>query len=262
MSARCKEGEHLDGLTRQCIPCRMVCQLSHVIPRCASYCESALCTVKPGHYFDRLVKKCVRCAEICGRHPAECSQYCSTTPHPVPTKRLQAKVTMEVMKNRMPPGLADSTIQLYSLQAVCMGLLLFSLSLALVVFLRRGRSSSTKPPKASDNKQKCTVQSGQEFGFPDSQTGKSSKDFQTVPNYPNCREPSDDSNPVETCVCVHCFPDLRVLNPDSNRPQRMPYSFYQQAVLHRAHIQNGGSIWTEENLARPQMEVQEEVALG
>lgn len=38
MSARCKEGEHLDGLTRQCIPCHMVCRQSHVIPRCASYC--------------------------------------------------------------------------------------------------------------------------------------------------------------------------------------------------------------------------------
>uniref|UniRef100_A0A3Q3EIJ3 TNF receptor superfamily member 13B n=2 Tax=Kryptolebias marmoratus TaxID=37003 RepID=A0A3Q3EIJ3_KRYMA len=263
MAERCKEGEHFDGLTKSCIRCGMVCRQPLVIPRCASYCESALCTAKPGHYFDRLVKRCVRCAEICGRHPAECSQHCSTPP-PVTTKKLLAQVTRQAVITRAPPGLADSTVQLYSLLAVCLGLLLFSLTLALVIFLRGGKakSSSTRPPKASDHKQKCTVQPGPEFGFPGSQAGRSSKDFPMTSNHPTSREPSDDSIPVETCVCVHCFPDLRVLSQDSGHPQRAPYAFYQPAVLHRARVQNGGPVWTEEGPAGPQMEVQVNAALG
>ncbi|XP_037547311.1 tumor necrosis factor receptor superfamily member 13B [Nematolebias whitei] len=264
MAGRCREGEHFDGLTKSCIPCRMMCRQPHVIPRCASYCESALCLATPGHYFDRLVKKCVRCAKICGRHPAECSQHCSTLPSPVTSTRLLAGVTRRVVNTRGPPGLADSTIQLYSLLATCMGLLLFSLSLALVLFLRGGKakSSETRPHKAGDHKQESMVQPGQDLGHPGSQAARSSNDCPSGSNYSSCREPSDDSNPVETCACVHCFPDLRALSQDSARPQRTAFSFYQQAVLHRAHVQKGGPVWTKENLARPQTEVQEDAALG
>lgn len=322
MAGSCREGEHFDGLTKSCIPCRMKCRQPPVIPRCASYCgeyilfaetnnvehltlklrfikmpslkswlhrtgcpllrlicftscaffkqESALCVATPGHYFDRLVKKCVRCAKICGRHPAECSHHCSSEypsvldfsfellpglpsklwtqltedklegdwrqrkqqhgtskllqntsgssinvtlifavsqkmlffwcikqwlnqiiaqsflrrpvippaalPSPVTTTRLLAGVTRRVVNTRVPPGLADSTIQLYSLLAACMGLLLFSLSLALVVFLRGGKakSSETRHPKAGDHKQEHAVQLGQELGHRGSQAGKSS----------------------------------------------------------------------------------------
>ncbi|KAM4715142.1 uncharacterized protein tnfrsf13b [Anableps anableps] len=264
MGGRCKAGEHQDALTRSCVPCRMLCQQPPASQRCAVYCETALCEAKPGHYYDRLVRRCMKCAEICGKHPAECSPHCPTQSPLATTKRLSSEVSRQAVNTKLPQGPLDPAIQLYALLAVCVVLLLSSLCLALVVFLRRGKAknSNTRPTSNKDQKQMSAVQPGQESVFPESQTGRSPKDFPPSSTYPTCREPSEDSYPTETCVCVHCFPDLRGLSQESNRPQRPPYSFYQQGILHRAHIQNGGSLWAGGSLHSSGPEVQQEAAVG
>ncbi|MEQ2295159.1 hypothetical protein AMECASPLE_011248 [Ameca splendens] len=265
MGGRCKEGEHLDGLTRSCIPCRMVCQQPPAVPRCAVYCEATLCKAKPGHYYDRLVRRCIKCAEICGKHPAECSPYCTTQSPPATTKRLPFEVSRQAVNTRLPPGLLDPTIQLYALLGVCTMLLFSSLCLALILFHRQGKAKNLNKRSTStrDEMQKCAVQPGQEeSSCPGGQSGRSPKDFLPSSSLPTYRKPSEDSFPTETCVCMHCFPDLRGLGQDSDRPQRAPYSFYQQGILHRAHIQNGGSLWTGDSLRASGPDVQQEAAMG
>lgn len=210
---------------------------------------SESCKIQTGHYYDSLLKRCVQCAQICGSHPAECSQYCQTLAPPV---------TFPV-----PSVLEDSSVLLYSLLALSIVLLFFSLSLALIVFLKGARAKTSNPgPKEANHNKDCVVQMGQEVGRPDCQPGQSSKGFVTNSSCPTDRDPSDDPSPTETCVCVHCFPDLKTLGQGNDRPPRAPLPFYSQSLLHRAQIQKNGSLWTEENIYSSGREVQEEAAEG
>ncbi|XP_043959631.1 tumor necrosis factor receptor superfamily member 13B isoform X1 [Gambusia affinis] len=289
MGKRCKEGEQRDILTRSCVPCRMLCQQLPASPSCAIYCEPVFCKAKPGHYYDRLVRRCMKCADICGKHPAECSPHCPTQSPLTTTKRLPSEVSKQAVNTKPPLGPLDPAIQLYALLGLCTILLLSSLCLALVVLLRRGKAknSNTKPTSTKNQKQTSAVQPGQESGFPESKTGGSLKgwcgksptdligvvtfagilflsilDCPASSTHPPCRESSEDSYPTETCMCVHCFPDLRGLSQDSSRQQRPSDSFYQQGILHRAHIQNGGSLWTGGSLSASGPKVQQEAAVG
>lgn len=88
-----------------------------------------------------------------------------------------------------------------------------------------------------------------------------STDFVTNSNCTPDHEPSYDSSPTETCVCVHCFPDLKALGQANDRLPSAPFSYYPP-VLHRAQIQNGGPVWAEGNLYTSGQEVQEEAAVG
>ncbi|XP_031151218.1 tumor necrosis factor receptor superfamily member 13B [Sander lucioperca] len=265
MGASCHGGQYWDALLKKCIGCQIQCKQSHIIPKCTSYCESARCKALLGHYYDALLKICVKCSKICGSHPAECSQHCQklsfpSTPRaptpPVTTKKLLVEVTAHVPNSRGISGLIaleDSTILLYSLLALCTLLLFSSLSLALAVLLRRARAKTSKPgSKEANHNKESVVQQGQEVGRP----GQRSKDYVTNLNRTRDHEPSYDSIPTETCVCVHCFPDLKALGQGNDRPLRAPFSFYQQPVLHR------GPVWAEENLHNSGLEVLEEAAVG
>uniref|UniRef100_A0A8C3AWG1 TNFR-Cys domain-containing protein n=1 Tax=Cyclopterus lumpus TaxID=8103 RepID=A0A8C3AWG1_CYCLU len=222
MDGSCRAGQYRDALIRECIGCQAACKRPHVIARCKGYCESAYCKARAGHYYDMLLKKCVRCAEVCGRHPAQCSQHC---------QNLLVQVTPHVPNSRglsTPTALEDSTILLYSLLALSMMLLFSSLSLAFAVLLRGPRTKTSNPrPKGANHHQP-----GQEVGQP----GKNAKDLVTHSNLTAGREPSYDPSPTETCVCVHCFPDLKALGQGNDRPLGAPYTFHQQAVLHESPI--------------------------
>eukprot|EP00064_Thunnus_orientalis_P015004 superscaffoldBa00002704_g15053 len=160
-------------------------------------------------------------------------------------------------------ALDDSTVLLYSLLAVCMVLLLSSLSLALAVFLRGARAKTTKQgPKAANHSQERVIQPGQEVGLLSGQLERSSKDFVTNSSRPTDRDPLEDSSPTETCVCVHCFPDLTALGQGNDRPLRAPYSFNQQAVPLQAQIQNGRPSCTGESLRTTGLKAQAEAAVG
>ncbi|KAI3365443.1 hypothetical protein L3Q82_010529 [Scortum barcoo] len=296
MGGRCRPGQFMDGLIRQCVNCSGVCQQPPVNAQCISYCgirisvapgcshtlclsalESASCNALPGHYYDQLVKKCVRCAEVCGRHPVECSLHCESEdrafttiifppppPPPASTKKpLVATTTTPLLNSggRLVPSALEDSIVLYSLLALCTVLLLSSLSLALAVYLRKQPTKGSKPgPKGANHSQDSVVRPGQEAGKPE----QSPRDFVTSITNPSCfsdREPSEDCSPTETCVCVHCFPDLKTLGHSSDRLPRAPTPIYPQAALHRAQMQKAWPLWAEENL-HTSSGLQEEAAVG
>uniref|UniRef100_A0A665XAD6 TACI cysteine-rich domain-containing protein n=1 Tax=Echeneis naucrates TaxID=173247 RepID=A0A665XAD6_ECHNA len=165
-----------------------------------------------GHFWDPLVKLCVTCQLACQQQQVirRCISYCA------------------------PIALEDSTVLLYFLLVLCIVLLFSSLSLTLAVFLRgsRARTSIQEAKKANHNNEHG-IQLGKEIGLPGGQLRQSPKDCET-----NLR--SDDSSPTETCVCVHCFPDLKQQSQGNDRLLRAP-------VLTRTQIHKGGPLWTEES---------------
>lgn len=179
-------------------------------------------------------------------------------------------------------GLESSNLFMYSLLALCMVLVATSLSVALAVFPRRAKKTATTP-ETKKAKQECVVQVGPpraQKGFSGEYVVNTNKgaDFigsngtntqnlplaaasGTHPSRPADREPSEEPNPTETCVCVHCFPDLKALGQSNDRPPRAPFTFYQQAVL-KAATPKGASLWTEDSLYSSGIEVHEEAAVG
>lgn len=87
-------------------------------------------------------------------------------------------------------------------------------------------------------------------------------DFATHSSRPTDREPSDDSSPTETCVCVHCFPDLKAISQSNDKPLRAAFTFYPHPVLHKVQIQKGGPNPMEGNSHNPGLEVQEGPTVG
>ncbi|XP_057683061.1 tumor necrosis factor receptor superfamily member 13B [Corythoichthys intestinalis] len=208
MGAKCPAGEHWDRLIKKCLPCHLMCQQPPLIT-CTEYCALADCKTLPGHYYDELIRKCVRCADACGKHPAECFQYCHP---PVTTKKLLIEVTPQ-LPNALQIPLEESTVLFYTLLALCIGLLLSSLSLALLVFLRRSRAEM-KPQRVVVKRGQGDVERG---GHPDHR----SKHF--MAHAVCASKPSGESRPTETCVCVQCYPE-----PSTSR---MPLTYNQQPVF-------------------------------
>ncbi|KAM9425344.1 uncharacterized protein tnfrsf13b [Pholidichthys leucotaenia] len=236
MGRTCPEGQYWDALVKLCVDCQRVCLQEHASVRCSSVCEAARCRTLPGHYYDRLLKRCMECAELCGRHPAECSQHCHISSPP---------------GGLAAPG-ASATL-IYSLLAVATLLLLSSLALALAAFLRGGKAKSLKPGPTGD-KRTYEVQPGRALGAKGSLVGSASRAAG--------RESAERANPTETCVCVHCFPELKPRGQAAGAPPREP-PFYQPGVLHsRAQIQQEGLLWTEPGLQIHGLKVQEEATVG
>ncbi|XP_068161739.1 tumor necrosis factor receptor superfamily member 13B [Antennarius striatus] len=261
MAAGCPSGLYWDALIKKCMSCHMECQRPHVIPRCTSFCVSAKCKALPGHYYDGLLKKCMRCSEVCGRHPAECSQHCQTPTSPVPAETHPVDATSHVPSTQVSTSLESSTILLYHLLALCLVLLFSSLCLALVVFQRgaKAKTPNSRPKKANHN-QKCVVQHGQEVTQLCCQLGRISNDYGTKSNHPVDCEPIEDSSPTETCVCIHCFPEMKVSGQENDRLPKAPFSLYPQVVLHKAN--NPGPVWTEGNVLASGQQAQQEAAVG
>ncbi|XP_058477435.1 tumor necrosis factor receptor superfamily member 13B [Solea solea] len=247
MGGSCPEGQYRDLLVKTCIHCQVACQWTQVPTRCISYCASAHCKKLPGHYYDRLLKQCIKCAEICGRHPPQCSQHCLTTSPLGTSKTLKVTSRLRRPGDLSPPVSLDetTTVLLYSLLALCLLLLFSSFSLALTVFLRRSRGkTATLAAKATTHKRERAVLPGEEVGVPQRQPALTSKDCLTTSRHPTeQRAALDKSSPTETCVCVHCFPDLR----DNDRPPKVSSALHQPAALPQA-IQDDRPLWTDGGL--------------
>ncbi|XP_077406675.1 tumor necrosis factor receptor superfamily member 13B [Vanacampus margaritifer] len=246
MNTKCPAGQYWDSLIKKCLQCNVMCQQPLVITKCTKYCLLADCKTLPGHYYDGLLRKCVKCADICGRHPAECFQHCNT---PV-TKKLPVQVTSHHLNASglsEQTTLEDSTIFLYALLALCMLLVLSSLLLALVVFLRRRR--------AQTNPNQATVRQGRADAQRRGQLGSNAKDFMAT-------EPSDESSPTETCVCVHCYPDPTTVGGNNKAPSRAPGTYDQQAVLHHALMLNQCPLWAQNASHTSTLEEYDESMVG
>ncbi|XP_024913803.1 tumor necrosis factor receptor superfamily member 13B isoform X2 [Cynoglossus semilaevis] len=261
MGGRCPEGQFKDSLLRKCAHCNLICQQKPVVNKCSSFCESAQCRQRPGHYYDGLLKKCVKCAEVCGRHPAQCSDHC-VTPGPATSPLLTSKplrVTshLPTSSDLSTPVLAESpTLLLYSLLALSLLLLFSSLSIALTVILRRYRTKAShlavKTVKQNHRRHK---QHGEEVGRSPGKAIQTSRDTAAASDLYADSEPLSESSPTETCVCVHCFPDLKALGQGHDRPPRTQSSLYEKnkplwrnESLHTSENQDlGGGDGTEMN---------------
>lgn len=158
-------------------------------------------------------------------------------------------------------GLEDPNLLLYPLLAITLVLLFSSLSLALVVLLRSPRTLAVNAQSKEVKRDwECVVQLCEEGSPPGQCSGgrneltmrprllvhgwcvHSFPDFAGKSRQPTSYDLSDDSSPTETCVCVHCFPDMKTLSQGHDRALRAPSSLYSYPVLHRAHVRNGGSV--------------------
>lgn len=93
-------------------------------------------------------------------------------PPPVTTGKLLVDVSSHVPCPRVQAGVEDPTLLLYPVLALSIVLLFSSLSLALVVFLRKARAkTSNTGPKEANHKQESVIRHGKEVGQP----GQSSK---------------------------------------------------------------------------------------
>lgn len=98
------------------------------------------------------------------------------------------------------------------------------------------RSALRRYPRASQRDQGFQFRSDCVYSFPD---------FAGNSCQPTSYSLSEDASPTETCVCVHCFPDLTALGQGHDRPLRVPFSIYPCPVIHKAHVQNGGPVQPE-----------------
>lgn len=128
---------------------------------------------------------CTCCLEGLTPHERMTEPFVTMAPSiPVTTNKLLVKITSHI-PNKIPESskgfvvstaLEDPTIVLYSLLGLCMVLLLSSLSLALAVLIRGGKSKKSKQgPKAANLMQELVVQPGQEVGQQGGQPERRSK---------------------------------------------------------------------------------------
>nr|XP_057917858.1 tumor necrosis factor receptor superfamily member 13B [Doryrhamphus excisus] len=244
MGVTCPAGHYWDSLLKKCLPCKIMCRQPLVITRCTNYCVLADCRTLPGHYYDGLLRKCVMCADVCGRHPAECSQHCTTLSVPVTTKTFLVKVTSHLPNSEGFPA-EDPTVLIYSLLALCLVLLLSSLCFAVVLFLRGSRARIILD-------QECVDKRGHGVR---GQRGPT--DCVAHPS-----RATDESIPTETSVCVHCFPDFAAVASDNKRPHGSPLTHYQQDVLNHIRMQHQCPPPTQGKPDTPTLEVYEGSMVG
>ncbi|XP_061822126.1 tumor necrosis factor receptor superfamily member 13B isoform X1 [Nerophis lumbriciformis] len=238
MGAACPAGQYWDSLVKTCLPCNIMCQQPLVVTRCTDYCALADCTTLPGHYYDALLKKCVTCSDVCGRHPTQCHQHCEALSVPVTSKNVLVRVPSHLPN---PSGLSveDSSVLVYSLMALCMGLLLASLSVALAIFLRRSKARRSTDQERVNK----ACQGVAERGPRDCVARLSGA--------------ADGTRPTETSVCVHCFPDFTAV--DDERLHRDPLT---HDVLNHTRIQHQRPLWTADRSHTPTLEVQGGAMVG
>ncbi|XP_073684915.1 tumor necrosis factor receptor superfamily member 13B [Garra rufa] len=171
MAQRCPEGQYLDKLLlRECVPCRMVCHNSIIVSRCSEYCEAWKCKAVSGQFYDTLLKKCLRCSELCGSHPAACADACRSESNVCITEsRISERsgavsvtqrpfggsaVQRETGRGRSVPGSAlYSEALLYSLLGLCITVLMFTLTAAVLLLLKRAKHQQQLDTKKQPNKQ-------------------------------------------------------------------------------------------------------------
>ncbi|KAL0984172.1 hypothetical protein UPYG_G00138080 [Umbra pygmaea] len=235
MALGCPEGQYRDRLVRECLTCELVCQQPHHHLRCTDYCVSLGCKAIPGQYYDRLLKMCMRCAVVCGSHPAECDDQCQTrlpllSSSPGPVDRAVI-LKSNTRGGSFPKALPNSDILVNSLLGLSLALLLLTLSGIVLVLLRRAKG----PWIGATQRQHTQGQEVQVAQEPNPHS-QSSKDCLLDPSRPKEISVSAGSysRPTETCVCVHCFPDLRA--PAWGEKQQVsPRPLYQQAVPQDIH---------------------------
>ncbi|XP_016348560.1 tumor necrosis factor receptor superfamily member 13B [Sinocyclocheilus anshuiensis] len=193
MAQSCPEGQYMDRLLRECVSCRMICHDSTILTRCSEFCVAWRCKAVSGQFYDTLLKKCLKCSELCGSHPAACADACrsavSVTQRPVGGSTVQ----LVTDRGRSVPGSAlYSEALLYSLLGLCITALVFTLTAAFLLLLKRAKQQ----PQLDTKKQQPNKH------------GQSSKDSLMA----RVDEVSEEGSvtvtqdpPKATETCIYCF---------------------------------------------------------
>lgn len=119
----------MDRLLRDCVSCSMICHDSVILTRCSQYCVSWSCKAVSGQFYDTLLKKCLQCSELCGSHPEACADACRSS-----------GVQLVPGRGRALSGSAlYSEALLYSLLGLCIIVLMFTLTAAVLLLLQRAK---------------------------------------------------------------------------------------------------------------------------
>ncbi|KAL1263853.1 hypothetical protein QQF64_004208 [Cirrhinus molitorella] len=188
----------------------MVCRNPVIVPRCSQYCAAQRCKAVSGQFYDTLLKKCLKCSELCGSHTAACEDTCRSTGALSVTQRPFGGSAVQLVtgRGRSVPGSAlYSEALLYSLLGLCITVLMFTLTAAVLLLLKKAKHQQQLDTKKQlPNKQ-----------------GQSSKDSLMARADEVSQEGSvTQDRPKATETCVYCF----------SEHTGAPHSLYQQAGAH------------------------------
>ncbi|XP_016141607.1 tumor necrosis factor receptor superfamily member 13B [Sinocyclocheilus grahami] len=186
MAQSCPEGQYMDRLLRECVSCSMICHDSVIPTRCSQYCVAWRCKAVSGQFYDTLLKKCLKCSELCGSHPEACADACRRAVFVTQRPDVGGSAVQLVPgRGRSVSGSAlYSEALLYSLLGLCIIVLLFSLTAAFLLLLKRAKH---QPPLDTKKQQP-------------NKHGQSSEDSLMA----RADEESPE-RPRATETCVYCF---------------------------------------------------------
>ncbi|XP_043086884.1 tumor necrosis factor receptor superfamily member 13B [Puntigrus tetrazona] len=189
MAHICLEGQYMDRLLRNCMPCSKICHDSRqLVPRCSQYCVAWSCKAVSGQFYDTLLKKCLKCSELCGTHPEACADACRSRGAEIGTQR-----PLLPGRGRPVSGSAlYSEALLYSLLGLCIIVLMFTLTAAVLLLLKRA---------AQESQQQLDTKKQQP-----NKLGQSSEDSLMARSDEVTQEGSvTQERPRATETCVYCF---------------------------------------------------------
>uniref|UniRef100_A0A8C1IRH4 TACI cysteine-rich domain-containing protein n=2 Tax=Cyprinus carpio TaxID=7962 RepID=A0A8C1IRH4_CYPCA len=208
MAQSCPEGQFMDGLLRECVPCSVICHDSVIPTRCSQYCVAWSCKAVSGQFYDTLLKKCLQCSELCGSHPEACADACRSTGALLVTQRSDvggSAVQLVPGRGRAVSGSAlYSEALLYSLLGLCIIVLMFTLTAAFLLLLKRAKHR----PQQLDTKKQQPNKHGQS-----SEDSLMARVDEVTP---------ERSRATETCVyCFSEHTDLLQTHSDKSRALRI-----------------------------------------
>lgn len=176
------------------------------------------CKAVSGQFYDRLLKKCLKCSEICGSHTSACADACtnavSVTRGPVRVSAVPL-VTSRGRAGIHTPALF-SEVLLFSLLCVCVTVLLFTLTTAILMLIRRAKHQQHQQDTSKQQHNQHNQHNQNNQNNQHNQHAQSSKDY-LMTRADEVNQDQDRSRATETCV--YCFSDHTVA----------PHTLYQQA---------------------------------
>ncbi|KAG2455427.1 CSN3 protein, partial [Polypterus senegalus] len=105
--------------------------------------KSLKCTKAAGTFYDELLRRCIPCSQLCGQHPTQCRALCQgRAAGGTPLRQL---VGSKVAK---PMAVEEHQLLVASLLGMGLGVLIFSLSIAVVMLWRLSRRAAPRKETA------------------------------------------------------------------------------------------------------------------
>ncbi|XP_066544894.1 tumor necrosis factor receptor superfamily member 13B [Amia ocellicauda] len=199
---RCPDTMYHDTLLRKCIPCKDACE-QNLSEKCIPFCVVLQCESTPGNYYDKLLDQCLQCSEVCASNIKECSAVC------------QQPTLVSPMQRPVGEGLTEHHAAIiYFLLGLSLAVLMCTLSVALLVLVKKMKRTKIVTPFESKEPSKLPT--------------RSSKDHLLESGGPLETDAwRGASKPTETCL--YCFPELKAVGrAEGKHTEASP--IYQQAA--------------------------------